>query len=582
MTTSAKRFAAILAVVLVAACAGIPTSGPVTRVAADRGFGQSTVRYAPAGPLPSASPREVVRGYLDAMLAYPITTGTASKFLTPEAAKSWRALAGVRVYSAPQVASPIVSSSRGTGAIERASDQVTVQLSVVNESRLNEQGRYTVMSGNAEITFRLARVGAQWRIANPQRGLLVNRKFFTDYFRPFNVFMFDRPGRRLVPVPVYVAVGDQLATALVTSLARGPAPDPDGNLRTFVPALSSLRPSVPVTDDGIADVEFSQEFADVSKFAQDHLSAQIIWTLRQVPEINAVRLVGGATALSPNGLAAESIGSWGAYGPSIARGHAFALTGDHVVQIDDGHIAPLSGTWGRYANGAQLVAVSDSGVAGVLAGRRQVRVTNRKGSSAMLVTGSGFIAPRWDDDGGLWLVDRAGGRTRVRLSHGAAIRGLPIARLAALDISTFSLSPDTSRYSATVQRGKASTIYVGAIRRDAKDRVLGLGDPHRLSTSVEQPTSAVWQSGTQLSFLGASQSGRQIYTAIIDGSETTGGVAGGGPLLPDIDAESLVVGTGQSPPRYATDARHRLWFQPADGAWRVLGARGVTGLTYGR
>ncbi|MCW2800361.1 MAG: hypothetical protein JWQ70_1833 [Aeromicrobium sp.] len=577
-----KHFCAVaLAALCLSACAGIPTSGPVTRVAADRGFGQSTVRYAPAAPSKGASPQDIVRGYLDAMLAYPMTTGTASAFLTPDAAKRWHSLAGVRVYSAPQVAAPVASGGRGTDALERPGDQVTVQLSVVNESRLDEQGRYTEMSGNADITFHLTRISGQWRITNPQNGLLVNRKFFTDYFRPFNVYMFDRPGRRLVPVPVYVAVGDQLATALVTSLARGPAPDPDGTMRTYVPPLKTLRPSVPLTDDGITDVEFDEEFGNLTKYTQDHLAAQIVWTLRQVPDINAVRLVGGTTALSPNGLTAEPIGSWGAYGPSIARGQAYALSSNKVLEIDDGHATPLTGPWGKDARGASLIAVSSDGVAGVLDGRTRVRVTDRNGASPKVINGDGFIAPRWDDDGDLWLVDRIDDRTRVRLSHGKLLQALPVGKLAGLNVSTFALSPDASRYVVTARHGKSNAIYVGAIRRDTKDRVIGLSQPKPLTTSAENPTSAVWASGTRISFLGDSESGRQVYSTIIDGSATTGGVAGGGALLPDVDARTLVLGTAQTPPRYATDARHRLWFLPSDGSWHVLDVNGVTGLTYG-
>jgi hypothetical protein len=581
MNVTMKRLCAVaLAALCLSACAGIPTSGPVTKVAADSGFGQSTVRYAPAGPSDGASPQDIVRGYLDAMLAYPMTTGTASAFLTPDAAKNWHSLAGVRVYSAPQVAAPVASGPRGIDRLGRPGDQISVQVSVVNESRLNEQGRYTAMSGNGDITFRLTKIKGQWRIINPQNGLLVNRKFFTDYFRPFNVYMFDRPGRRLVPVPVYVAVGDQLATALVTSLARGPAPDPDKTMRTYVPALKTLRPSVPLTEDGITDVEFDEEFGNLPKTTQDHLSAQIVWTLRQVLDINAVRLVGGTTTLSPHGVPEQPIGSWGAYGPSITRGQAYALSGNRVMEIDDGHAIPLTGTWGKDARGAELVAVNSDGVAGVLKGRAQVRVTNRKGGSPKLINGSGFIAPRWDDDDNLWLVDRTGG-TRVRLSHGAQLDTLPIGKLADLDVSTFALSPDTSRYVVTAKHGKTSALYVGAIRRDIKDHVIGLSDPEPLTTSAESPTSANWASGTRISFLGASESGRQVYTTIIDGSATTGGVAGGGALLPDVGVGTMVLGTSQTPPRYATDAKHRLWFLPADGSWRVLALRGVTGLTYG-
>jgi hypothetical protein len=210
-----------------------------------------------------------------------------------------------------------------------------------------------------------------------------------------------------------------------------------------------------------------------------------------------------------------------------------------------------------------------------------VRVTSRKGGSPRTLNGGRFIAPRWDDDDNLWLTDRIGGQTRVRVARGTAVTALPIGDLANLDIDTFDLSPDTARYVVTARRGRSSAIYVGAVRRDARDRVIGLTTPRHLRTAVENPTSATWASGTRVSFLGDSESGRQVYTAIIDGSDTTGGVSGGGALLPVAHADTLVVGTAEAPPRYATDAKHRLWFLPPDGSWSQVKLRGVTGLTYG-
>ena len=74
----------------------------------------------------------------------------------------------------------------------------------------------------------------------------------------------------------------------------------------------------------MADVEFDEEFRTASESTQDHLSAQIIWTLRQVPEIEGVRLSGGATVLTRNGLPVQPIDSWGAFGPSTSGTHAYA------------------------------------------------------------------------------------------------------------------------------------------------------------------------------------------------------------------------------------------------------------------
>lgn len=573
---------AAVVVVLTSACSGIPSSGPVTKVADDSGLGQSTVRYAPARPSEGASPQQIVRGYLDAMLAYPASTGTASAFLTADAAKGWRSLAGVRVYSDPQVSSPTASAERGSRDQAERAGAVDVRLNLVEHARLDRQGRYSRGQGAADVSYRLEQVKGQWRIANPQVGLLVDRKFFTDYFRSFNIYFFDRPGRRLVPEPVYLTVGERLATALVTSLARGPLNSTGRTVRTYVPDLATLRPSVPVSRTGTADVEFDADFGALSSAAQDHLSAQVVWTLRQVPGITAVSLVGRSTALSTNGSSEQAIDSWGAFGPRIARGHAYAISRNRIVQVDGENGQPLKGLWGKNAKGAVAVAVDDDAVAAVLPGRSQLSLTTRKGNEERIIGGSGFIAPRWDDDGGLWLVDRPGSATRVRLVDGPTIRTLAAGSLTALDVRMFALSPDGSRYAVTVRRDSRAAMYVGSVLRGADDRILGLGDPSKVFTTARHPRSAVWSSGTELSFLAPSGSGVEVYAVHIDGSATTGGSSGGGASLPDVDARTLVIGTGETPPRYVTDARYRLWLLPFAGTWKRAGITGVTGLTYGR
>jgi hypothetical protein len=573
-----RSSAALGALLALSACAGIPTSGPVTKVADDSGVSGSTVRYTPGRPPKDASPQQIVRGYLDAMLAYPVSSGRAAAYLTPEGAKAWSSSAQVRVYSTPEASGPTLAAGSAGDNPDATQTPVDVRLGFTEDARLDRQGRYSRKARPAQITYRLERVEGEWRIANPQAGLLVNRKFFDDYFRPFDLFYFDRAGRRLVPAPVHLPVGDQLATGLVTSLARGPGVLPG---RSYLPPIGSLRPSVPVSADHVADVEFDSDFSALSESVQDRLSAQIVWTLRQVPDVDAVRLVGGSSVLANAGSTVQDIGSWGGFGPSIARGHAYAITGDRVVQIDDDRVRPLTGTWGKDAHGAVSIAVSDSGVAGVLAGRSRVRITSRKGMDVRTFTGTGLVAPRWDDDGHVWLLDRAGGRTRVRLVTGDKVRTLDVAGLARIAASTFALSPDGSRYAVTAPDREDAAVQVGSVLRNAKDRIVGLGSPSPVYTPARGPGSVTWSSGTELSYLARSESGRQVYTTAIDGSSTSGGLARGGSLLPDVGAGVLAIGTGQTPARYATDARRRLWFLPPGGSWALLSTTGVTGLTYG-
>lgn len=574
---------ALVALAAAAGCAGIPSSGPVTKIADEGDLGQSTVRYAPrpARALPGATPEQIVRGYLDAMLAFPASSRTASSFLTPDAARDWVPSSQVRIYSQPEVG----GSEDAEGRPEQAADPaepVKVELGFTEDAQLDRQGRYTRRAAPAKVGYTLQQVKGEWRIANPQVGLLINQKFFTDYFRSFDLFYFDRPGRRLVPDPVYLVVGDQLATTLMTSLGDGPSQAQQESMRSYVPARSALRPSVPVTGDGVADVEFTDDFSDLTSAARDHLSAQVVWTLRQVQGIEGVQIVGGATALTAGDEEIQPVQAWGGYGPSTARGRAYAVVGNTVVEIDGGDARPISGAWGKNARGVEFVGVSQSGVAGVLPGRDAVRLTSREGVAARTIRGNDFIAPDWDSDGRLWLVDRGAGGTRVRVVTGDEESVIDVRQVAQLDAKAFKLSPDGTRYAVTASGADGGELYIGSVIRDVQDHVLGLGSPSRVFTTAAQPRSASWSSGTELSFLGDSEAGVQIYQVTIDGSETSSEVTRSGTLLPDVGADTLVIGPGDSGVLYVTDDRDRLRYLPPGGSWRVIDSSPVTALTFGR
>lgn len=575
-----RRLLAVAALVVVSACAGIPTSGPVTKVADDGGLGESTVRYSPAGPVADASPEQIVRGFLDAMLAFPASVRTASAFLTPDAAGSWNPSRGVEVYSKTEVAGRVPSTTGLDDPKGESRGAVDVRLGYRRDASLDQQGHYRTRHDDASQTYTLQQVDGQWRIVNPDDVLMVNEKFFADYFRSFDLFYFDRPGRRLVPDPVYQVVGDQLATSLVTSLGRGPRGHLRQAARTYVPALADLRPSVPVSRQGVADVEFTADLTSLGEAARDHLSAQVVWTLRQVPGIEGVQVVGGSTPLTAGDRVVQPVTAWGGYGPSLARERVVAVTDDRVVELEDGRSRPLSGSWGKDARGAEVVAVSGGGVAGVLAGRDEVRVTRRDGSDARTIATADVVPPHWDPDGTLWLVDGPPSGTRVRIVEGRTLRTVEAPGLGGLDVSTFALSPDGTRYAVT-SASDGGRILVGFVLRDAKDRIRRLGSPRRVDTTAADPRSASWSSPTELGFLAGSPAGVQAYEVPVDGSATTDDLTSGS-QLPDVRARTLAIGSGSSPELYVVDSRDRLWFRPPGGSWRLLETGRVTGLTSGR
>ena len=90
----------LAATALTSACTGMPESGPVvdadvsSRVDQDQ---PSDISAAP--PVPGASATDIVRGFLEAMTASPISSDVARQFLTAQAAERWDPHAATITYA---------------------------------------------------------------------------------------------------------------------------------------------------------------------------------------------------------------------------------------------------------------------------------------------------------------------------------------------------------------------------------------------------------------------------------------------------------------------------------------------------
>lgn len=561
-----------------ASCAGIPDHGPVTKVGAASGTGESTVRYSPAGPVKDASPHDVVRGYLDAMLAYPMTSGTAALFLTPEAAGKWQSSAGVGIYVQPE----ILTQSNVNHGGDPGNSATLVRLAIHEEATLDRQGNYLPTDVQQAFDFQLVRVRGQWRISNPQPGFLINRKFFDDYYRPFDAYFFDKSGKRLMADPVYVLVGDQLSTALMSSLLMGPTRRDEAIARTYIPPKTQLRTSVPLRTDGVAEVQFRDDLAGIPESSRDRVAAQVAWTLRQVAQVSRVRITGGENPLLPGGNGTQSVDSWQEFGPRFGNGTFFGAQHQRVVRVVGRAVDDVDGPWKTNTRDLSDLAVKAGEVAAVSADRKSLIVgaVAKKGTST--VRGSAFLRPSIDDAGRVWAIDTAHGHSRARLVEGKSVHTVKLGVVGQQHIRSFALSPDMTRYAVIAGSASQPRVYVGAILRDGDDRPTSLGRPTSLlavSNAVTHVRSISWATSTSVTFLAdESVVGTQVFEARIDGSMIVGGTARSGALLPDMEAVSLVTTGGDDPVRYVSDNAGNVWMLRTGETWERLPAGKFTAL----
>ena len=550
MTGLPRLVVAALAVLLaLGGCTGIPTGGPVREVPADGELDQEAVRYAPAPPNPGASPQQVVTGFLDAMLAYPRSTGVAERYLTEEAAERWNPAAGTVVYAAAEV-----------GAPRAARTGVRVRLTTTDVARLDARGRLGVTEQGRDRSLSLQRIDGEWRIDSLPDGQLVTERYFDDYFRPFDLAFFDQPGRRIVPSVVHVPIGEQLPTALVTSLARGPDDDTAG-LRSFLPALSDVRPSVPVRADGVAEVDLGPGAADLPEADLDRLAAQVAWTLDQVPTVRGVRLSAGATLMSPGGQAVQTSDTWRRFGPRTATSGPFVLSGATPLELIGIRTREVEEGWAGSVASAAQVAVGRASVASVPASGDVVVVRGRTGGTERVrVPATDVLTVLWLPDDVLLVIDRPDG-LRVRVLDGERVRLLRTGLDGRQDVTSVAVAPDGARYAATLADGG---LLVGSVTRRTDDVVRSLGPVVRVPVDEGAAGSVAWVADSRLAYLARTEVGAQVVEVLVDGTSVSGPGAGGPPVLPGVTG-AQVVASGER--RWVLDDEGQLWALVENSSW---------------
>jgi len=581
MNTRRGLLAVATALALLPGCAGLPDSGEVTEVTGSRVGEQPLTQINPPGPTTDATPVQVVRGFVEAMRAFPVSTDTAAQFLTEDAAAEWRPQRETVVYDDLDADEP---------------SSATVDLSVSRIAVLDARGTYTPAEDRllqVDHRFELRAEGGEWRITNPPNRLYVNAEFFADYYVPLSLHFLDLTGDVLVPDPIYLPRGDQLATSLVRGLLDGPTSDLANQVLTVVPPGTQVDGSVPVRPDGVAEVRLSKEVLTLSDEQREQLSAQLVSTLRQVSGIVGVRVLADGVTLDVPGVEEiQRLDIWdGEYAPydSSAGDELFALRNGRLVTVFQTSVSPSEGMWRARSRAlfdfgvlqpyAQLAAVTKDRsriLLGPINGARSEKPTT------IYRDGRGLTDPTWDARDRLWVVEQRalGSRLLVFQAFGdgdLAPYRIPMGPLDRSRVEAFSISPDGLRFAAiarTIRRGALGprrvvlgTVAVGG----GITGVQRVTRVHRLQASgaqFETPRDVGWNDGTTVTVLArVGPRPPQPYEVRIDGSQVVGGVLTPEPLLGAVRATTLATSAAPSTLTYVGDRRGGLWFQGPDGQW---------------
>jgi len=458
------------------------------------------IRVIPQSPRKGMSQAEIVQGFLDASAAFEDDHAVAREFLTQQAATLWNPDLIVRVYK---------------GAPDLVQNGSEVRFSAPLAGTISERGTYQIASPDASLNaqFTLARQGEEWRISELPQGLELSTIDVDRAFRPLSVYYFNPLYSTLVPDARMIAVpGNGVATGLVRALLDGPDPWLAPAVKTAFPLGVGLNFNFVGVNSGVARVDLTADALFASDSVRLQMAQQIVWTLRQLPDISAVTLTAGGQLLTINGVSYPiPRDEWPAIDPSGLEPGATAVFAD-----SDG-IARLIN--GQEREIVQYPQVGSSGFTQV--------VQNRSGGLLSGVDGLGRVwsalieanttwaqlpiarQTQWlefDASGGLWVWDPVNGLgvwDAPGPLKGITVTGLPAGSTLVRAVP----SRDGTRAALILRKSATTSVYLARIVQNIETDAREISGVRAFAPSATDVLDVDWSSANSLAFIGRTGNG---------------------------------------------------------------------------
>lgn len=459
-----------LLLLALAACTGLPTSGPVTEglppgeVPASPDFALLADR-----PQPGATPLQIVQGFIAAGTDPSGEWEIARLFLAPNVA--WDPDAAVRI-----------DDQALREYDERSSDTIT--LTVSSSSSLDGAGAYVASDpGTTALDFRLAQQSdGEWRISEAPDGIVLGRDVFTSVFRSYSVQYFDPTWEYLVPDQRWFPVRSRPVQKITTALTSGsPSAWLAASVASAFPADLSLNPVVTI-DSGVADVDFNDALLGIDPDTIGRMRTQLEASLATAG-VTSVQLsvAGEAIDIPPATTRDTRVASR----PAVSTEDGFGFLSGTDIDPIPGLSAAIDDV---DAVAAQLAP--DLDLAGVLTAEGGVTRVAVGADPASVDTRPGLIPPTVDGFGFVWSVPEEQ-PSAIRATSADGSVDVSGAWPAATRIRSMQLSRDGARVVAVLVEGGRTLVYAaGVIREDGVP--ISLGAPERLAELPGEAVGAAW------------------------------------------------------------------------------------------
>lgn len=495
--------AVVAAALVLSACAGLPTSGPVNPgLQQGEGADGKDVVFLPDEPEAGADPVDIVKGFIAAATSPAGDWRIARMFLAPGIRDSWKPTANVTIDDLVDR-----SYTEGDGG------EITLAVSAV--AAVDDTGAYqsTTDAGPSTLPFHLEKQSnGEWRITETQDGIVLDRESFGEVFHAYSLMYFDPTWTYLVP-DVRWFVARNSAVSIVLQLVQGsPSPWLAGAAASAFPDGTTALSAVPIAS-GVAQVSLSDGALGTPQTTLDRMQTQLAASLATAGAgISSVEMTVDGVEVPASVLPTRSTRVDAR--PAVVVKAGFGL----LTGADD--LESLPGLSGAMA-GVDAIAVElspDRDFAGVRLGDGSVAVVRSGKDLAVLDTRPGLVNPTVDGSGYVWAVPRdAPASVTAYAPDGTA---LPIADAwtGASRIVAMQLSRDGARVVALVESGGRAEAWVAGVVRDAHGVPSRLGEPVRLAVLSGSAVDVAWLDDASVGAVSATDGHVVVLTQQVGGS----------------------------------------------------------------
>jgi hypothetical protein len=383
-------------------------------------------------------------------------------------------------------------------------------------ARIDADGRYQRLpEQTVQRRFGLSHAGGRWRINTVDDGLLLSSSDVATAYRQLNLYFLAPTSHTVVPDPVLLPDLPGLTSKLMTRLLQGPTQSLRGAVETAFPQGTRLEvASVPVRN-GLATVRLDVAALRGDTDARVAMSAQIVWTLRQLGDVERIRILADGDDLVSSGVPREQPRSaWASFDPDILG----AATSLYVVR--DGRVGRLSGEKFTPVSGAAGIVRTnpDRGLRrpAVTLDGSSIAVTNAKSTALYvgrlvadapleavpLAAGAIVSAPSWDSSGDLWFIDRSTNRLQIFSRESSRVATVPVPKISAGPLQVVRVAREGTRIAFAAGIGAASHFFLGSIVRGPNGSVQAIAGVHEVLPDVQGVRDIAWIDADSLVVVG--------------------------------------------------------------------------------